>query len=144
MSNNFETNKNKEGSSSFSVPNTPSFGNLESNSFKNAFQANDFNSNNQVENTTGLYGVTQNTNSDSKEIIMDIPVNVQIVLGSTTMPVAALMNLKRGSVISLDASLGDPVDIVVNGRIIAKGELVPVEDDPSRFGVSLISILNKR
>lgn len=82
--------------------------------------------------------------ADSQELIMDIPVNVQIVLGSTTMPVASLMNLKRGSIISLDAALGDPVDIVVNGKVIAQGELVPVENDPSRFGVSLISILNKR
>lgn len=144
MSNNFETNKNKESSAAFSVHNTPSFNNLESNTLKNAFQTNDFNSNNEIENTTKLYNSVQNTDSDSKELIMDIPVNVQIVLGSTTMPVAALMNLKRGSIISLDASLGDPVDIVVNGRIIAKGELVPVEDDPSRFGVSLVSILNKR
>ena len=72
--------------------------------------------------------------------ILAIPVTVQVVLGSTSMPVASLMKLARGAVISLDQRVGDPVDIVVNGRVVARGEVVVVDDDQSRFGVSLIEI----
>ncbi len=77
------------------------------------------------------------------DLIMSIPVEVQVVLGGTTMPVATLMNLGRGAVITLDKQIGDPVDIVVNGRVIARGEVIVMEDDSSRFGVSLTEIIGK-
>ena len=77
------------------------------------------------------------------ELIMGIPVDVQVVLGGTTMPVANLMKLCRGAVITLDKQIGDPVDIVVNGRVIARGEVIVLEDDSSRFGVSLTEIIGK-
>jgi len=75
------------------------------------------------------------------ESILRIPVNVQVVLGSAVMPVANLMKLGRGAVIPLDHRVGEPVDVVVNGRIVARGEVVVVEDDNSRFGVSLTEIV---
>jgi len=75
------------------------------------------------------------------ETILRIPVNVQVVLGSAVMPVANLMKLGRGAVIPLDHRVGEPVDVVVNGRIVARGEVVVVEDDNSRFGVSLTEIV---
>ncbi|MDD9330393.1 MAG: flagellar motor switch protein FliN [Bartonella sp.] len=81
--------------------------------------------------------------SSNTELIMSIPVEVQVVLGSTTMPVATLMDLGRGAVITLDKQIGDPIDIVVNGRIIARGEVIVLEDDPSRFGISLTEIIDK-
>ncbi|ENN90548.1 flagellar motor switch protein FliN [Bartonella schoenbuchensis m07a] len=98
--------------------------------------------------TVGSMGATnaqKNTNEvhSNPELIMSIPVEVQIVLGSTTMPVANLMDLGRGSVITLDKQIGDPVDIIVNGRIIARGEVIVLEDDPSRFGVSLTEVMGK-
>ena len=77
------------------------------------------------------------------ELIMGIPVDVQVVLGGTTMPVANLMKLGRGAVITLDKQIGEPVDIVVNGRVIARGEVIVLEDDSSRFGVSLTEIIGK-
>lgn len=77
------------------------------------------------------------------DLIMSIPVEVQVVLGGTTMPVATLMNLGRGAVITLDKQIGDPVEIVVNGRVIARGEVIVMEDDSSRFGVSLTEIIGK-
>ena len=77
------------------------------------------------------------------DLIMGIPVDVQVVLGGTTMPVANLMKLGRGEVITLDKQIGDPVDIVVNGRVIARGEVIVLEDDSSRFGVSLTEIIGK-
>src|SRR5215510_7717956 len=78
------------------------------------------------------------TNVDA---IMRIPVTVQVVLGSATMPVANLMKLGRGAVVPLDHRVGEPVDVIVNGRIVARGEVVVVEEDNSRFGVSLTEIV---
>jgi flagellar motor switch protein FliN len=73
--------------------------------------------------------------------ILRIPVTVQVVLGSASMPVANLMKLGRGAVVPLDHRVGEPVDVVVNGRVVARGEVVVVEDDNSRFGVSLTEIV---
>ena len=75
------------------------------------------------------------------ETILRIPVNVQVVLGAAVMPVANLMKLGRGAVIPLDHRVGEPVDVVVNGRVVARGEVVVVEEDNSRFGVSLTEIV---
>ncbi len=73
--------------------------------------------------------------------ILRIPVTVQVVLGSTMMPVSNLLKIGRGAVITLDRRVGEPVDVVVNGRTIARGELVVVEDENSRFGISLTEIV---
>jgi flagellar motor switch protein FliN/FliY len=73
--------------------------------------------------------------------ILSIPVTVQVVLGSASLPVASLMKLARGAVISLDQRVGDPVDIVVNGKVVARGEIVVVDDATQRFGVSLLEIV---
>ena len=75
------------------------------------------------------------------EAILRIPVTMQVVLGSATIPVANLMKLGRGAVVPLDHRVGEPVDVVVNGRIVARGEVVVVEEDNSRFGVSLTEIV---
>jgi len=80
--------------------------------------------------------ITPNLNA-----ILSIPVTVQVVLGSTSLPVASLMKLARGAVISLDQRVGDPVDIVVNGKVVARGEIVVVDESSQRFGVSLLEIV---
>ncbi len=74
-------------------------------------------------------------------IIMDIPVDVQIVLGTTEMPVSELMALQKGSTVALDRRIGEPVDVVVNGRRIARGEITVMESDSSRFGIRLTEII---
>ncbi len=74
------------------------------------------------------------------DTILRIPVVMQVVLGSATMPVANLMKLGRGAIVPLDHRIGEPVDVVVNGRVIARGEVVVVDEDNSRFGVSLSEI----
>jgi flagellar motor switch protein FliN/FliY len=76
------------------------------------------------------------------DTILGIPVTVQVVLGTTTMPVARLMKLGRGAIISLDQKVGDPVNVLVNGRVVARGEVVVVDEANSRFGVSLTEIVN--
>lgn len=73
-------------------------------------------------------------------IIMNIPVEVQIVLGSADMPVSELMALQKGSTVALNRRIGEPVDLVVNGRKIARGEITVLEHDPSRFGIKLTEI----
>lgn len=72
--------------------------------------------------------------------ILQIPVVLQVVVGSTTLPVADLLNLGRGAVIPLNSRVGDPVEVIINGREIARGEVVVIEDDNTRFGVSLTEI----
>jgi flagellar motor switch protein FliN/FliY len=74
-------------------------------------------------------------------VIMDIPVDVQIVLGSAEMPVSQLMALEKGSTVALDRRIGEPVDVVVNGRRIARGEITVLEGDSSRFGIRLTEII---
>lgn len=74
-------------------------------------------------------------------VIMSIPVSVEVVLGTTDMPVEELMALKRGSTVTLNRRLGEPVDVVVSGRQIARGEIVVLEDDPTRFGIKLTDVV---
>lgn len=77
-------------------------------------------------------------------VIMNIPVDVQIVLGSAEMPVSDLMNLTKGSVVALDRRIGEAVDVMVNGRRIARGEITVMDDDPSRFGIRLVEIVQAK
>ncbi len=75
------------------------------------------------------------------DLIMDIPIEVQIVLGSSKMQVSGLMNLEEGAIIALDKKIGEPVEIMVNGRRIARGEITVLENDDTRFGVKLIEVM---
>jgi flagellar motor switch protein FliN/FliY len=75
------------------------------------------------------------------DTVLQIPVTVKIVLGSATMPVANVLKLGRGAVVPLDRKVGEPVDVVVNGRVIARGEVVVLDEDNSRFGVSLTEVI---
>ena len=75
--------------------------------------------------------------------ILKIPVAVQVFLGAASMPIGDLMKLGRGAVVALDHNISDPVDVVVNGRVIARGELVAMDDDPSRIGVKLTEIIGR-
>lgn len=78
------------------------------------------------------------------DLIMDIPIDVQIMLGSSRMQVAGLMNLNEGATIALDKKIGEPVEIMVNGRKIARGEITVLENDDTRFGVKLIEVLSTK
>ncbi len=77
----------------------------------------------------------------SIDAVMSIPVTVQVILGTTTMPVSDLMKMSRGTIVPLDNRVGEPVDVVVNGRVVARGELVIMDDDNTRFGISLTEIV---
>ena len=75
------------------------------------------------------------------DLIMDIPIDVQIVLGSSRMQVSSLMNLTEGATIALDRKIGEPVDLIVNGRMIGRGEITVLENDETRFGIRLIEVV---
>ncbi len=71
------------------------------------------------------------------EAVMRIPVSVRFVLGTARMPVAKLMSLTRGAIIPLDRKVGDLIDIVVNDQVVARGEIVALDDGATRFGISV-------
>ncbi len=72
------------------------------------------------------------------EAVYDVPVQLSVVLGKTSMQVSHLLKLGRGAVIELDRKVGEPIDIFVNNRLIARGEVVVVED---RIGVTMTEII---
>lgn len=72
------------------------------------------------------------------EAMYDIPVQVSVVLGRTQMQVSQLLKLGRGAVIELDRKVGEPIDILVNNRLVARGEVVVVED---RIGITMTEII---
>jgi len=72
-------------------------------------------------------------------VVMGVPVKMQVVLGAATMPVASLLKLGRGAIVELDHKVGEPVAIMINDRVIARGEVVVVDED--RFGVTLTDIV---
>lgn len=76
--------------------------------------------------------------SVSLETVYDIPVSVSVVLGKTDMQVSQLLKLGRGAVIELDRKVGEPIDVFVNNRLVARGEVVVVED---RIGVTMTEIM---
>jgi flagellar motor switch protein FliN/FliY len=72
------------------------------------------------------------------EPVFDIPVRVSAVLGKATMQVSQMMRLGRGAVVELDRKVGEAIDIYVNNRLVARGEVVVVED---RLGVTMTEII---
>jgi flagellar motor switch protein FliN/FliY len=70
--------------------------------------------------------------------VYDVPVKIQAVLGKTNVDVATLLRLSRGSVLELDRKVGEAIDIYVNNRLVARGEVVLVEE---RLGVTMTEII---
>ena len=71
--------------------------------------------------------------------VYDIPVTVSVVLGKSTMQVSQLLKLGRGAVVELDRKIGEAIDIYVNNRLVARGEVVMVGDN--RLGVTMTEIV---
>ncbi len=87
-------------------------------------------------------GITQNMSapqfSEELNLILDIPVKMTVELGRTKMTIKELLRLSQGSVVSLDGLAGEPLDILINGYLIAQGEVVVVSD---KFGVRITDII---
>ena len=78
------------------------------------------------------------TNAKELDAVYDVPVQVSAVLGRASMQVSQLLKLGRGAVVELDRKVGEAVDIYVNNRLVARGEVVVVED---RLGVTMTEII---
>lgn len=74
------------------------------------------------------------------EVLMDVPVNVTVELGSCQMPMRDVLQLAVGSVVQLDKLASAPVELFVNRKLIARGEVVVVED---RFGIKITEIVGQ-
>lgn len=77
-------------------------------------------------------------NRDDIDMVLDIPVQLTVELGRTRIPIKHILQLAQGSVIELDALAGEPMDVLVNGFLIAQGEVVVVND---KFGIRLTDIV---
>lgn len=73
------------------------------------------------------------------EVILDIPVTISMEVGRTQIPIRNLLQLNQGSVIELDRLAGEPLDVLVNGTLIAQGEVVMVNE---KFGIRLTDVLS--
>ena len=83
--------------------------------------------------TDGMAGAGNDLN-----MILDIPVQLTVELGRTRIPIKHILQLAQGSVVELDALAGEPMDVLVNGFLIAQGEVVVVND---KFGIRLTDIV---
>ncbi|MCO7247812.1 MULTISPECIES: flagellar motor switch protein FliN [unclassified Halomonas] len=78
------------------------------------------------------------TPSRDLEMIMDIPVKLTVELGRTKLTIKQLLELAQGSVIELDGLAGEPMDILINGYLVAQGEVVVIED---KYGIRITEII---
>jgi flagellar motor switch protein FliN/FliY len=76
---------------------------------------------------------------ESMNAIYNVPVDIQVVLGRTQMLVAQLLKLGRGAVVELERKVDEPIELLVNHRLVARGEVVIVEDQ--RLGITLTEIV---
>lgn len=85
-----------------------------------------------------LSGAGKSDTANDIDMILDIPVTLTVELGRTKLPIKNLLQLSRGSVIELNGMAGDPLDILINGCLIAQGEVVVVNE---HFGIRLTDII---
>jgi len=82
---------------------------------------------------------TSKERSQNLDLILDIPLQVSVELGRSKMMISDLLKLIQGSVIELNKPVGDPMDVLINGKEVARGEAVVINE---RFGVRLTEIIN--
>ena len=82
---------------------------------------------------------TQKPGSPDLDVILDIPVRISMEVGSTAITIRNLLQLNQGSVIELDRLAGEPLDVLVNGTLIAHGEVVVVND---KFGIRMTDVIS--
>ena len=87
---------------------------------------------------TNFASGTSPTAGNDINMILDIPVQLTVELGRTRIPIKHILQLAQGSVVELEAMAGEPMDVLVNGYLIAQGEVVVVND---KFGIRLTDIV---
>jgi len=73
------------------------------------------------------------------DVILDVPVTLSLEVGRTRLPIRSLLQLNQGSVVELERATGEPLDVFVNGTLVAHGEVVVVND---KFGIRLIDVVS--
>ena len=82
----------------------------------------------------------QKTNGDvNLDVILDVPVTLSMEVGRTRIPIRNLLQLNQGSVVELDRAAGEPLDVFVNGTLVAHGEVVVVNE---KFGIRLTEVVS--
>jgi flagellar motor switch protein FliN len=76
--------------------------------------------------------------TDNLGVLLHVPLRLSVVLGSCTMPIAELLKLGAGSIVELDRAVAQPVDLLVNDRPIARGEIVAIDES---FGLRITELL---
>jgi flagellar motor switch protein FliN/FliY len=94
-----------------------------------------------LEQFQGNAGKGFSENNPNLEVILDIPVTISMEVGATKIPIRNLLQLNQGSVIELDRLAGEPLDVLVNGRLIAHGEVVMVNE---KFGIRLTDVVSQQ
>jgi flagellar motor switch protein FliN len=79
----------------------------------------------------------QTVAADDLSLVLDVPVELAVEIGRTTMTIRETMNLAPGSVVILDRMAGEPVDLLVNGKPIARGEVVAIDEE---FGLRITEV----
>jgi len=82
---------------------------------------------------------SSNAGSPDLDVILDIPVTISMEVGNTSIPIRNLLQLNQGSVIELDRLAGEPLDVLINGTLIAHGEVVMVNE---KFGIRLTDVVS--
>ena len=90
---------------------------------------------NQLKNET----IQQASGSPDLDVILDIPVSISMEVGRTSITIRNLLQLNQGSVIELDRLAGEPLDVLVNGTLIAHGEVVVVNE---KFGIRMTDVIS--
>ena len=93
-----------------------------------------------AETTTGTAPAPEPADADEQGAVYEVPVEISAVLGTTQIPVSQLLKMGRGAVLELDRAVGDPIDIYVNERLVARGEVMVVDD---RLAVTLTETLKR-
>ncbi len=89
-------------------------------------------------NNAGSFVPNDDAPSSDINRVLDIPVQLSVELGRTKVPIKHILQLGQGSVVELDALAGEPMDVLVNGYLIAQGEVVVVND---KFGIRLTDVV---
>ncbi|MFO7305984.1 MAG: flagellar motor switch protein FliN [Gammaproteobacteria bacterium] len=84
-------------------------------------------------------GLSESAREVNLEVILDVPVTLSMEVGRTRIPIRNLLQLNQGSVVELDRAAGEPLDVFVNGTLVAHGEVVVVND---KFGIRLTDVIS--
>jgi flagellar motor switch protein FliN/FliY len=86
--------------------------------------------------TAGAHAADQDVKLD---VILDVPVTLSLEVGRTRLPIRSLLQLNQGSVVELERAAGEPLDVFVNGTLVAHGEVVVINE---KFGIRLVDVIS--